>query len=342
MIPHTLNSCKLSEDANLLLPDWQQAMRQAIRDPRELLEMLELPESLLAETKLAQQQFPLLVPRYFAALMEKGNPNDPLLRQVLPLDIELEPQPGFSLDPVGDIKAMKQPGVIHKYKGRVLLTTTPACAVHCRYCFRRHFPYREANPLEENWSKAIDYIKNQPDVNEVILSGGDPLSLSDERLLTLFNKLERIPHLSRLRIHTRQPVMLPNRITPALLETLERTRLKTVMVVHVNHPNELTKVLADSLNKIRLTGTTLLNQSVLLNGVNDDVATLVRLSEQLFKSNVLPYYLHLIDKVKGARHFDVERNKAKSLHTEIQAMLPGYLVPRLVTEYSGALAKHPV
>lgn len=342
MIPHTLKSCKLPDESNLLLSDWQQAMRQAIRDPGELLGFLQLPKSLLAETKLAHQQFPLLVPRYFAGLMEKGNPNDPLLRQVLPLNIELDAQPGFSDDPVGDLDAMKQPGVIHKYKGRVLLTTTPACAVHCRYCFRRHFPYNEANPIQQNWGKAIEYINNQLDVNEVILSGGDPLSLGDERLLTLMTQLEAIPHLSRLRIHTRQPVMLPNRITPALVEGLEQTRLNTVMVIHANHPNEVTETLAHALNKVRQTGTTLLNQAVLLDGINDDAPTLVRLSERLFDCNVLPYYLHLIDKVKGAHHFDVDRNRAKNLHAEIQAMLPGFLVPKLVTEISGAAAKQPV
>lgn len=317
-------------------------MRQAIRDPQELIELLQLPETLLANSNLAHQQFPLLVPRYFAGLMEKGNPNDPLLRQVLPLNIELQPQPGYHLDPVGDIDAMKHPGVLHKYKGRVLLTTTSVCAVHCRYCFRRHFPYSEANPIQENWVKAIDYIKAQPDVNEVILSGGDPLSLSDERLLTLIKKLESIPHLGRLRIHTRQPVMLPNRITTALLEGLEQTRLKTIMVIHANHPNELSEQLAQALNNVRLSGTTLLNQSVLLAGINDNVSTLVRLSERLFECNVLPYYLHLIDKVQGAQHFDTDYDQAKNLHTDIQAILPGYLVPKLVTEISGAPAKQPI
>lgn len=339
MIPHTINSCKPPVAANSALPEWQQALQQAIRDPRELLERLELPQSLLAESMLAHRQFPLLVPRYFVDLMEKGNPLDPLLLQVLPTGTELTYQPGYQADPVGDIKAMKQPGVLHKYQGRVLLTTTSACAVHCRYCFRRHYPYREANPMLDNWNKAIEYIQSQSDINEVILSGGDPLSLSDERLLTLIHKLEIIPHIRRLRIHTRQPVVLPSRITPTLLEGLKNTRLKTILVIHANHPNEVSEPLKQALDNVCQTGITLLNQSVLLRGVNDTITTLSHLSERLFECGVLPYYLHVLDKVEGAQHFDLPREQAKYLYSELRNCLPGYLVPKLVTEISGEQSK---
>jgi len=339
MIPHTQNSCKLHEDANSHLPTWQLALQRAVRDPRELLDLLDLPESLLAQTTQAHRQFPLLVPRYFVDLMEKGNPHDPLLLQILPSAEELIAQTGYSTDPVDDINAMKQPGLLHKYHGRVLLTTTPACAVHCRYCFRRHFPYHEANPLQQNWSKAINYIQGQQDINEVILSGGDPLSLNDERLLSLINKLESVPHLSRLRIHTRQPVMLPSRITSPLLEALQNSRFKIIMVIHANHQNELSEELKCVLHDVHLTGTTLLNQSVLLRGVNNCATTLANLSERLFECGVLPYYLHTLDKVEGAHHFNIPRQESNRIYTELRGRLPGYLVPKLVTEISGEPAK---
>jgi L-lysine 2,3-aminomutase len=271
--------------------------------------------------------------------MRRGDPHDPLLRQVLPLGAELVAAPGFSVDPVGDRDALRAPGVLHKYQGRVLLTATGACAVHCRYCFRRHFPYAQANASAEHWQAALDYVATNPDVREVILSGGDPLTLSDRRLAEFVQALEACAHVERLRLHTRLPVVLPERVTPELLAWLANTRLQTVVVIHANHAREIDDNVRLACARLRDSGATLLNQSVLLRGVNDSVEALATLSETLFAAGVLPYYLHLLDRVQGAAHFEVEDATARQLLAELNAGLPGYLVPRLVRELPGAPGK---
>lgn len=323
-------------------PQWQSALRDAIRDPHELFELLGLPSDRLRESRAAATDFRMLVPRGYAARMRPGDPDDPLLLQVLPQEREIMPVAGFIADPVGDLAAEAAPGVLHKYRGRVLLVTTGACAVHCRYCFRRHFPYADANPARDGWQPALDYLRAHPEVEEVILSGGDPLVLDNERLGHLVTELERIPHLARLRLHSRLPVVLPERIDDNLPARLGASRLKVVCVIHANHPNELDDAVGRSLSRLRDRGVHLLNQSVLLRGVNDNAEALTRLSLDLFSRGVLPYYLHVLDPVAGAAHFHVGDADALSLLERLRANLPGYLVPRLVREVAGATAKTPV
>jgi len=324
------------------VPDWQTALGQAITDPAELLEVLGLGPEWLPAARDAARAFPLRVPRSFVARMRRGDPADPLLRQVLPLAEECQAVEGFGPDPVGDLAAHKAPGVLHKYQGRALLTATGACAIHCRYCFRRHFPYAEANASAEHWREAVNYVTARPDVQEVILSGGDPLTLSDRRLAEFVRTIEDIPHVKRLRLHTRLPVVLPERVTQELSAWLSGTHLKTVVVIHANHAQELDATTRAACARIADSGATLLNQSVLLRGVNDSVAALAQLSEGLFAAGVLPYYLHLLDRVQGAAHFDVSEVVACQLMAGLNARLPGYLVPRLVREQPGAPGKEIV
>ena len=297
------------------------------------------PAFALPAAQRAAALFPLRVPEPFLARMTPGNPGDPLLRQVLPLDVEAQPAAGFQPDPVGDRPALQPGGVLHKYHGRALLVTTGACAVHCRYCFRRHFPYADANASADRWQAALDYLSRHPEIPEVILSGGDPLSLSDRRLAALADGLAAIPHLRRLRIHSRLPVVLPERVDDAFLNWFAAGRLQPVMVIHANHGNEIDGQVAAALAKLRQRGVVLLNQAVLLRGVNDDVDALAQLGERLFESGVLPYYLHLLDRVQGAAHFEVPEAEAQALHRALSGRLPGYLVPRLVREEAGAAAK---
>ncbi|NOZ52345.1 MAG: EF-P beta-lysylation protein EpmB [Gammaproteobacteria bacterium] len=328
---------------NHALPSlWQNQVADAIRNPAELLDLLALPAKLLPQAIAVSQQFPLRVPRVYVNRMKKGDQYDPLLLQVLPLAAEAQTSAGFKTDPVGDLTAQSTPGLIHKYHGRVLLVVTGACAIHCRYCFRRHFPYSQSNPLANNWQKAQQYIESNPDIKEIILSGGDPLSLSDNRLAQIIRQLEQIPQLKTLRLHTRLPVVIPERINPALLTCLQDSRFKIVMVIHVNHSNELDKMVKTALTALHAAKVTLLNQSVLLKGINDNVTTLKILSEALFNCQVLPYYLHQLDKVSGAAHFEVSDTHACQLLTNLQQQLPGYLVPKLVREQAGALSKLPL
>jgi EF-P beta-lysylation protein EpmB len=321
------------------VPDWQTALGQVITDPAELLDVLGLGPEWLSAARGAARAFPLRVPRAFVARMRRGDPADPLLRQVLPLAQESHVVEGFSPDPVGDLAAHMVPGVLHKYEGRVLLTATGACAIHCRYCFRRHFPYAEANASTEQWRAALDYVTAHPDIREVILSGGDPLTLSDRRLTEFIRALEGCAHVERLRLHTRLPVVLPERVTQEFCTWLSATRFKTVVVIHANHAQELDDTVRVACQRIADSGVTLLNQSVLLRGVNDSVAALTQLSEALFAAGVLPYYLHLLDCVQGAAHFDVSVSTARQLMVGLNARLPGYLVPRLVREVPGAPSK---
>jgi EF-P beta-lysylation protein EpmB len=321
------------------VPAWQSQLARAITEPAGLLAAVGLGEEWLPAAQAAARLFPLRVPRGFVARMRKGDPHDPLLRQVLPLAEECLTAEGFGADPVGDLAAMAVPGLLHKYRARVLLTVTGACAVHCRYCFRRHFPYTDANPAVDRWHAALEYIAGDASITEVILSGGDPLTLSDRRLAELVRQLETIRHLRRLRLHTRLPIVLPERVNDELLAWLGDTKLKTVIVVHANHAQELDGPVRAALGTLKVAGAELLNQSVLLRGVNDSVEALADLSEALFDAGTLPYYLHMLDKVQGAAHFEVDETAARRLMQELQARLPGYLVPRLVREVPGGPGK---
>lgn len=321
---------------------WQALLGQAITDPAELLRALDLPPELLPAARRAGDDFRLLVPRGFVARMARGDANDPLLRQVLPLAEELEVTGGFSLDPLHEMQTMAVPGVLHKYQGRVLLTVTGACAIHCRYCFRRHYPYNEANAARQDAQAALAYLRRHPDVSEVILSGGDPLSLSDQRLSTLVERLATVAHVQRLRIHSRLPVVLPERVDERLLDWVAQSRFDTVLVVHCNHPSEIDAAVREAMGRLRGAGATVLNQSVLLRGVNDRLETLVSLSERLFEAGVLPYYLHQLDRVQGASHFAVAATTARRLVALMRQQLPGYLVPRLVREIPGEPSKTPL
>jgi EF-P beta-lysylation protein EpmB len=320
---------------------WQQALASAIRDPAELLRVLNLDPALLPTARVAAQ-FPLRAPRGFVARMRSGDPDDPLLRQVLPLAAELETAPGFVADPLGEQALQAVPGVLHKYPGRALLIVTGVCAVHCRYCFRREFPYAEHHAGIDEWRPALAYLAGDPSLREVILSGGDPLALADRRLGKLLAALDRLPHLERLRIHSRIPIVLPERIDDGLLETLARTRLRLVVVIHANHPHEIDEAVGGALERLASVGATLLNQTVLLRGVNDAPGILAELSETLFAARVLPYYLHLLDPVCGTAHFAVKESAALAIMKVLRQRLPGYLVPRLVREQPGQLAKTPV
>ncbi|TDY01556.1 EF-P beta-lysylation protein EpmB [Thiohalophilus thiocyanatoxydans] len=322
--------------------DWQKSLARAIRDPRQLLEQLALPADLLPAARAGAEDFPLLVPHSYVARMQPGNPQDPLLRQVLPLEAELQNVPGYVADPVGDLPAMARPGLLHKYHGRALVVTTGACGIHCRYCFRRHFPYQEANPMPDRWQQVREYLAADESIEELILSGGDPLSLSDQRLAGLLDAVQSIPHLKRLRLHTRYPIILPERLTADLLQLLQQAPQAVIMVIHANHANELDSGVTAALAPYRQAGISLLNQAVLLRGVNDSEAALSGLSEALFEAGVLPYYLHQLDPVQGAAHFAVPDTRARGLHTALRARLPGYLVPRLVREMPGETAKSPL
>lgn len=321
------------------VPAWQAAMARAVTDPAELLQLLGLGNEWLPAALAAARQFPLRVPRGFVARMMPGDPHDPLLRQVLPLGEELECVPGFHVDPVGDRAAHKAPGVLHKYAGRALLIATGACAVHCRYCFRRHFPYVEANAASEHWQQAVQYLADDPSVEEVILSGGDPLMVSDRRLQEFVSAIASLTSLKRLRLHTRLPVVLPERVTDELAILLGNTRLPATVVIHANHPRELSEAVGQACARLRDQGVVLLNQSVLLRGVNDDATVLAELSRALFAYGVLPYYLHLLDRVQGSAHFEVPEVQATAIHRQLHARLSGYLVPRLVRENAGAAGK---
>jgi EF-P beta-lysylation protein EpmB len=331
-------------------PAWQRELNEAFTSPSDLLAHLGLPGEPGTAAEQARCSFAMRVPRGFAALMEHGNANDPLLRQVLPSGMELELAPGFTKDPVGDAGARAAPGLLRKYRGRALLLTTAKCAGHCRYCFRRHRPAFERPTGDhatvqsgpDGWDAALYCLARAADVDEVILSGGDPLMLDDDALAGLIARLDGLPQLRRLRLHTRVPVLLPSRLTSGLLKVLTSTRLTLVVVCHINHPREIGKDAAAALSRLRPVAAALLNQSVLLAGVNDSPETLIDLSQTLFAHGVLPYYLHQLDRVQGAAHFEVPDARALHMITGLRERLPGYLVPRLVRELPGALCKEPV
>jgi EF-P beta-lysylation protein EpmB len=323
---------------NVSLP-WRESLKRAIRSEAQLLEELELPPELLGPAKLASASFPLFVPREYVARMKKGDPRDPLLLQVLPLEAELESPAGFTADPVGDLAAEKSAGLLKKYDRRALLITTGACAIHCRYCFRRHFPYSEGPRSVEEWEPALDIIRSDESLDEVILSGGDPLTLVDEHLAELAHRLADIPHLKRLRIHTRLPIMIPQRVNDELLGWLCGTRLAPIMVVHANHANEIDDAVAKALGRLVDAGIPVLNQSVLLRGINDSAPALIDLSRKLVDLRVMPYYLHQLDRVQGAAHLEVPVCQGLELIEEMRQHLPGYAVPRYVQEVAGDLHK---
>ncbi len=320
--------------------DWKQSLRDAITTPDALLDAVELPRSRwLSGARAAAKIFPLKVPLGYIERIEKSNPYDPLLQQVLPLSDELATPEGYVDDPVGDQLATCQPGLIHKYQSRALLITTGACAIHCRYCFRRHFPYSESHSGGSNTSEILQYIEAHTELDEVILSGGDPLMLDDEALGSLLSRINEYPHIRWIRIHTRLPIVLPERIDAPFLGTIKPYISKLVLIIHSNHANEIDDHVADALNDLYMSGARLLNQAVLLKGVNNDAQTLSDLSHLLFQHRVQPYYLHLLDRVTGAAHFDINENTAKSIYQEMQSILPGYLLPRLVREIQGQPSK---
>ena len=319
--------------------NWQQQLAEAFNNIEELCQYLHLSIKDLPVSTEASQTFALRVPLSFAASMQKGNPNDPLLRQVLPLKDELNRAIDFIDDPVGDLAAITQPGVLHKYHGRVLFINTGSCAINCRYCFRRNFPYADSQLSKQHEKNGLEYIATHTDITEVILSGGDPLLLSDTRLKALFEQLNAIKHVKRIRIHTRLPIVLPARMTDSLVKIFTQSRQPVVMVVHCNHAQEINARVQEGFTVLRQAGISVFNQSVLLRGVNDQVAVLSELSETLFNFGVVPYYLHVLDKATGTGHFDVPEAKALELLKELQTRLPGYLVPKLVKEVAGGVSK---
>jgi EF-P beta-lysylation protein EpmB len=321
---------------------WQQQLAGAFTSVEDLCTYLHLSPTNLPISVAAAENFPLRVPLSFAACIEKGNPQDPLLRQVLPVNDELRQYPGFNSDPVGDLAAVTQTGVLHKYQGRILFINTGSCAINCRYCFRRNFPYSELQLSKQKEQAAILSIQDDTGITEVILSGGDPLLLSDSRLERLIHQLGEIKHLKRIRIHSRLPIVLPARITDDLINTLRLSSKQIILVMHCNHSNEINERVIAACTLLKKSNITLFNQSVLLKDVNNNAEVLCDLSEQLFKHGVIPYYLHLLDKATGTGHFEVSREEALLLMRQVQQTLPGYMVPKLVHEQSGAASKQSV
>ncbi len=321
---------------------WRRSLATAIRDVDTLVRALQLPDEWTANATAAVKSFPVLVPRSFLARMRVGDPHDPLLKQVLPVMEEGIAQPGFVLDAVDDQAARKAPGLLQKYAGRVLLMASGACAVNCRYCFRRHYPYSEEPRRLDDWEPALAAIESDSSIHEVILSGGDPLTLTDERFKVLIERLDQIDHLTRLRIHSRLPIVLPDRVNSELLDQLRNTRLQPVMVVHANHPHEIEADCAEALRRLVRAGIPTLNQAVLLRGVNDDVDSLAGLCERLIDVGVMPYYLHVLDRVVGTSHFEVAEATGLKLVAALRSRLPGYAVPQLVREIAGEQSKTPV
>lgn len=322
--------------------DWLSQLADVITDPDELLRLLKIDadENLLAGRD-AKRLFPLRVPRAFAARMKPGDPNDPLLKQVLTSQQEFVAVPGFSTDPLEEQHSVV-PGLLHKYRNRALLLVKGGCAVNCRYCFRRHFPYADNQGNKRNWQVALDYIAAHPELDEIIFSGGDPLMAKDHELAWLMDALEAIPHLKRLRIHSRLPIVIPARITEALTERFAHSSLQILLVNHINHAQEIDEEFRQAMRKLKPAGVTLLNQSVLLRDVNDNAQTLANLSNALFDAGVMPYYLHVLDKVQGAAHYMVSDDEARAIMRELLTLVSGYMVPKLAREIGGEPSKTPL
>ena len=325
-----------------LADHWRRSLARAIRNPAVLIDRLALGAEWILPAERAARLFPLLVPESYLARMEPRNPHDPLLRQVLPLDAETHDTPGFVSDALEESNAHRAPGLLQKYAGRALMITTGTCAVHCRYCFRRHYPYGAEPRQMDHWEPAFAALAGDASIHEVLLSGGDPLVLSDRRLAELCGRLEAISHLRRLRIHTRLPIVLPDRVTPALVSLLQATRLTPILVLHANHPRELTGDCAAAVRTLVLAGLTVLNQAVLLAGVNDTADAQTELCESLIDLGVVPYYLHQLDRVAGTAHFEVAEETGRAIIAQLRRRLPGYAVPQYVREEPGAAHKVPV
>lgn len=313
---------------------WLVDLANAFNDPVTLLNYLELDPNDFQQAVLARKLFALRVPRPFAAKMEKGNPNDPLFLQAMSAAEEFLQAEGFVKDPLEEQQS-PAPNILHKYHNRLLFMIKNSCAINCRYCFRRHFPYHEVKSGKESWQASLDYIAQRTEIEEVIFSGGDPLMAKDSELDWLISQLEQISHLKTLRIHSRLPVVIPNRITPELCERLSKSTLNIVLIVHINHANEIDNFFAEKMAQLKKAGVTLLNQSVLLKGVNDNAQILKALSDKLFSLGILPYYLHLFDKVEGASHFWISDQQAVEIYRELQKISSGYLVPKLAREIGG-------
>ena len=324
---------------------WQKILARSVTTPAALCERLSLPESLVAGMEPGHRHFPIRVPEPYLSRIELGNPQDPLLRQVMPEPAEAEPSPGYVADPLAefeDATGSADSGLIHKYESRALLVVTGACAINCRYCFRRHFPYTDHQLGGSGWDAPIAQLAADERINEVIFSGGDPLATSDRVLGRLAGEVGRIPHIRRLRLHSRLPVVIPQRVDSQLLSWLGNTGLQTILVVHVNHPAEIDNDVKEAMQKLKNANILLLNQAVLLRGINDNADTLEQLSETLFDAGVLPYYLHAFDPVAGAAHYDPGDQRARELARELLNRLPGFLVPRLVREIPGEGSKQPL
>ncbi len=320
---------------------WQKDLREVITEPKQLLALLNIaPDDYLQHFK-ARTLFPVRVPMSFIKRMKKGDINDPLLRQVMPLSEEFIVTNGYVVDPLEEHDTVAE-GLLHKYKNRVLMIVKSACAINCRYCFRRHFPYEDNSPNKRRWQGALEYISQHSEISEVIFSGGDPLMANDDHLSWLVAQIEQISHVTRLRIHSRLPVVIPNRITKKFVKLLSDSRLKPAIVLHINHPNEINQELIEAIEPLRLARIPLFNQSVLLKGINDNAKTLINLSETLFDAGIQPYYLHMFDPVQGAAHFDVSEKESVEIAKAMLASLPGFLMPKLVREIAGQANKTPI
>ena len=318
---------------------WQEILANSVRDSTQLCHLLKIDKQMLPENHPLLRHFPVRVPQPFLDRIEKGNPDDPLLLQIFPAMDEATEVPGYIKDPLHEADSNPNPGILHKYEGRALLIATSSCAVHCRYCFRRHFPYSDNPRGKKGWEESLEYIRADDSIREIIFSGGDPLTLPDSYLGWFLDTLNTITHITRIRFHTRLPIMIPQRITQSLCDILAKSRFRTILVLHSNHASEMDDHVDEACPKLSSSGVILLNQTVLLKNINDNGKTLAALSERLFATGVMPYYLHLLDHVTGAAHFAVNEKDATSIHEELQSMLPGYLVPKLVREEHGKASK---
>ena len=339
IVTRKVDSVPASVTAN---EDWQQALKSAVRDPDELIGRLRLPARYLAPARQAAREFPVFAPLDFIRRMEPGNPHDPLLRQVLPLGLESRLEKIDLEDPLEEASAIQVPGLLQKYAGRALLIASGTCAIHCRYCFRRHFPYQKTPRSLAAWQPALQMLAEDPSLEEILLSGGDPLTLVDSQLDALMSQIDRIEHVRRLRIHTRLPIVIPERVTKNLVANLKGKRMTTFVVVHANHSAEIDDGVGLALRRLIDEGITVLNQAVLLKGVNDSLDALVGLSRQLVNVGVLPYYLHQLDRVAGASHFEVPVTQGRQLVNAMRDRLPGYAVPRYVIEKPGGSSKEVI